>query len=130
MYHTPLSHASESKTAEAVGPITYTVDEIVARIRGGRLFVTLPPAESESECPKIFHDVQRLSEIVPGDIDWLVDLSRMHKMPLPLIQLFASMSDDFKEQGRNIMLVGARPGVLPPSDFALHPFAAEDGPHR
>lgn len=112
-------------SASAAPVKQYEIENIRALVRSKRLIVTLPAVHGEDNCPQIFHDIQRLLDISPPGMDWVVDLSQQRALPLPLIRLFASMADEFRDQGRSFILVGAPPGLLPPEDYALHPFTTE-----
>jgi len=126
--------ASAAVTAANPAPRTptkqYDVEGLKAQVCGGRLLVVLPSITSESDCPRVFHLLQRLCVVSEPDLDWDLDLTALETLPLPLICLIASLTEVFRDQGRSLTLTGARPELLPPPDYASHPFAPEQPYHR
>lgn len=111
-----------------LGRVIYDHDGVQAIVRPQSLYIRLPYVSSEEQYPKIFCALQRIYDAGFDNLDWVVDVSALARVPLSLLSVFTSFREELRCNGRRLSLSGISPDAFPPpSAFSPSPLFSRQG---
>lgn len=91
------------------GKVIIERDGVQAVRRPKAVYIRLPHVKSEREYPAIFDVLQQILDMGYDKIDWIVDVSALSQVPLPLLSVLTGFRDDLDRNMHRLLLAGLRP---------------------